>query len=160
VIRTVDPRLQRDVAALIDLRARWAEERTGIAVDPGYRADFTDWLRREQDQRTFWVAEVDGAAVGMTNLLTFERMPVPGRAAGRWGYLGNMFVLGEHRDVGVGRLLLDAVLAHADRHGLVRVVLSPSDRSVPFYRRAGFGDAVELLLRRRPPVAASDDAPS
>ena len=27
-----------------------------------------------------------------------------------------------------------------------RIVLSPSERSVPFYRRAGFRDATELLV--------------
>jgi len=35
--------------------------------------------------------------------------------------------------------------------GFARVVLSPSQRSVAFYRRAGFGPAETLLLRSRPP---------
>src|ERR1039458_5747022 len=32
-------------------------------------------------------------------------------------------------------------LAETDGHGFARVVLSPSQRSIPLYRRAGFGPA-------------------
>jgi GNAT superfamily N-acetyltransferase len=84
----------------------------------------------------------------MMNLAVFERMPRPGRDPGRWGYLGNAFVLAAYRDQGIGSALLAAVLGYADERGFARVVLSPSERSVPFYRRAGFVPAQELLLRR------------
>ena len=136
-----------DLPALIDLRRRAGAEK-GAGDDDGFAERFGAWFEVEDPRRRFWLAEHDGDAIGMVNLLTFERMPTPGRDAGRWGYLGNMFVLPEHRNGGVGRLLLDAVVAHADAAGLVRVVLSPSERSIPFYRRAGFGDAGELLVRR------------
>ena len=42
------------------------------------------------------------------------------------------------------------MLGYADTAGLHRVVLSPSRRSVPFYRRAGFGAAGALLQRNHP----------
>ena len=62
----------------------------------------------------------------------------------------------EHRDRGIGSLLLAAVIAAADERGYVRVVLSPTLRSVPFYERAGFlvadgGAGGELLLVRAAP---------
>ena len=82
----------------------------------------------------------------MLNLLEFTRMPSPGAPAGRWGYLGNAFVLGAHRDRGIGRAMLDAAIAEARARDYVRIVLSPSARSVPFYRRAGFRDPTELLV--------------
>jgi hypothetical protein len=37
--------------------------------------------------------------------------------------------------------------ADARRVGLVRVVLHPSDRAVPFYERAGFGPADMLMAQ-------------
>jgi GNAT superfamily N-acetyltransferase len=83
------------------------------------------WLRREQ---------------------AAERMPRPGRSASYWGDLANAFVLAAYRDQGIGRQLLDAVLGYASQHDLARVLLSPSERSVPFYQRAGFGPADTLLL--------------
>lgn len=138
-----------DLPTLIRLRAAWTAER-GEADDPSFAERFRAWYGAERPHRTFWLAELDGAAVGMTNLLTFVRMPRPGAPAGGWGYLGNMFVLAAHRDQGVGRALLGAVLAHADAAGLERIVLNPTERSIPFYRRAGFGDAGSLLLRPHP----------
>jgi len=48
------------------------------------------------------------------------------------------FVLEPFRNRGVGAALLDAVIAAADERRYARLVLSPSERAVPFYRRAGF----------------------
>jgi len=55
--------------------------------------------------------------------------------------------LPEHRDRGVGSALLKAVMNHARLCGAVRIVLSPSERSVPFYQRAGFGPATMLMAK-------------
>jgi GNAT superfamily N-acetyltransferase len=139
-----------DVDTLAELRRAWTEERRGAGPDPTFVERFRTWFAAEAHQRTFWLAEDGPTSVGMTNLLVFERMPGPDVDAGRWGYLGNLYVSPSHRNAGVGRLLLDALLAHADSAGLERVVLSPSERSVPFYRRAGFDPAHALLLRPRP----------
>ena len=47
----------------------------------------------------------------------YERMPVAGRpGAGVWGYVGNVFVLAEHRNVGVGQVLMDSLIAWAGAH--------------------------------------------
>ena len=56
------------------------------------------------------------------------------------------FVLAAYRDQGVGGRMLGAILDHARENALARVALSPSARSVPFYRRAGFRAADELLV--------------
>ena len=136
-----------DAGALAELRARWIVERRSVGPDATFAERFAAWFATESHQRTFWLATEDDEPVGMANLLAFERMPGPGIDAGRWGYLGNMFVRAEHRNAGIGHLLLAAVVANADARGLERIVLSPSERSVSFYRSAGFGDAHQLLLR-------------
>ena len=139
-----------DVDALMGLRASSHEERREVHPDASFASRFHTWFIAEARQRTFWLATTGTEAVGMTNLLTFERMPGPDIDAGGWGYLGNMYVRQAHRDRGVGTLLLRALIAHADAHGLERIVLSPTERSIPFYRRAGFDSADQLLLRPRP----------
>lgn len=63
-----------------------------------------------------------------------------------WGYIANVFVLAAHRNGGVGGALLAAAVDHARTAGFVRLVLSPSERSIPFYARAGFRPATSLLL--------------
>jgi ribosomal protein S18 acetylase RimI-like enzyme len=73
-------------------------------------------------------------------------MPSPGRAPSRWGYLSNAYVVPDWRCRGVGTALLTELLAYARSERFTRIVLHPSDRSIPFYRRAGFGPAASLLL--------------
>jgi len=135
-----------DLAAIAQLRRESAQEQDGEITDPGFDERFADWFARESSRRIFWLAEASGRLVGAMNLAVFERMPRPGRAPSRWGYLGNAFVLAAYRDQGIGSQLLQAVLSYAEEHGFARVVLSPSERSIPFYQRAGFRSASELLV--------------
>jgi GNAT superfamily N-acetyltransferase len=139
-----------DIAAIIQLRREWTREQDGDEPDPGFDARLAAWFARESSRRITWLAEAAGRPVGMMNLAIFERMPRPGHESSRWGYLGNAFILEAYRSQGIGTQLLNAVLGYADENDLARVVLSPSDRSVPFYQRAGFGPAGSLMLRTPP----------
>jgi GNAT superfamily N-acetyltransferase len=138
---------EADVAALAALRSEWTREWGGTGDEPGFGERFAAWFESEAARRLTWLAEADGRAIGMVNLTVFERMPQPGRAPSRWGYLGNAFVLAVYRDRGIGGQLLDALLRYADEHDFARVVLNPSQRAIPFYQRAGFKSASELLVR-------------
>ncbi|MGH3712575.1 MAG: GNAT family N-acetyltransferase [Micromonosporaceae bacterium] len=136
-----------DVPVLARLRRAWAEEDAGTPIDdPDFEANFAEWYAAERSRRLTWLAEADGVPVGMLNLVVFDRMVKPGRPRSQWGYVSNVFILAGHRDRGAGRKLVEAALRYAREHDFARVVLSPSERSVPFYRRAGFGDADSLLL--------------
>ncbi len=143
-----------DIAVLAHLRASWTEENAGHPIDdPDYADSFASWFAAEQHQRVTWIGELDGRAVGMLNLLVFTRMPRPGIAVSRWGYLANFYVAPPARNCGLGRLLLDACTGYADAHDFARILLSPSERSVPLYARAGFGPASEVMIRPgRPPA--------
>jgi GNAT superfamily N-acetyltransferase len=136
-----------DVGVLASLRRSWNEENLGGPVDdPNFEAAFREWLVAERSTRTFFVVEVDGAAVGMANVKRYDRMPVPGSRAGCWGYVGNVFVLADHRSAGIGRALMDEVVAWASEAGLAHLRLAPSPLSESFYARLGFvpGAVVEL----------------
>jgi GNAT superfamily N-acetyltransferase len=146
-----------DLGTIVRLRREWTQEQEGDREDPTFDKRLAAWFTRESARRITWLAEADGRPVGMMNLAIFERMPRPGRASGRWGYLGNAFVLAAYRNRGIGRQLVSAVLGYADENGFARVVLSPTERSIPFYERAGFGPANALLLRT-PPHPTTDNA--
>ncbi len=102
---------------------------------------FSEWFCEEQDRRTLWVAWAGDQPIGLTGLLEYRAMPTPDLPQRCWGYVGNMYVDAAHRNRGLGARLLATVLAAADDRGYRRVVLAPSARSIPFYRRAGFVDA-------------------
>jgi GNAT superfamily N-acetyltransferase len=137
-----------DGPAIATLRRSWTAEDHGDVEDEGFEARFLDWYERESARRVSWLAEVCREPVGMMNLALFERMPRPGRDAGTWGYLSNAFVLQPHRNQGIGALLLNALVAHADDQGYLRIVLRPSQRAIPFYNRAGFTPEGGFLVRR------------
>ena len=147
VIRIAD---SADGPAIAALRQTWTAEDHGDVADEGFEARFLDWYGRESAHRICWLAELSGQPVGMMNLALFERMPRPGRDSGTWGYLANAFVLASHRDQGIGARLLTGLLAHADGQGYIRVVLRPSERAIPFYRRAGFNPDGGFLIRYPP----------
>jgi GNAT superfamily N-acetyltransferase len=153
---TVEVRLatRADVPVLARMRALWTQKNAGYPIeDPDYDAAFASWFEAEQHHRITWVGEVDGLVVGMLNLLVFTRMPRPGVSRSCWGYLANFFVDPAVRNSGVGRELLETCIRYADTHDFARILLSPSERSVPLYARAGFGPATEVMIRPgRPPA--------
>ena len=144
-----------DLAAIVQLRREWTREEAGEIEDPDFEENLAAWFGREWSRRIMWLAEEGGRPVGMMNLAIYERMPRPGRALSRWGYLGNVFVLAAYRNRGIGSQLVSTALNYADENGFARVVLSPTERSVPLYERAGFGPA-DVLMLRTPPQAPTN----
>jgi GNAT superfamily N-acetyltransferase len=144
-----------DLAAIVQLRREWTREEAGETEDPDFEENLAAWFGREWSRRIMWLAEEGGRPAGMMNLAIYERMPRPGRALSRWGYLGNVFVLAAYRNRGIGSQLVSAALNYADENGFARVVLSPTERSVPLYERAGFGPADALMFRTPPPWQVS-----
>lgn len=136
-----------EIGELAALRRAWVEENTRVVIDdPTYADAFRHWWSRERERRLAWLARTDHTAVGMLSMAVFDRMPKPGAAPSRWGYISNVFVLCGHRDGGIGRRLLDTALEHARADAYARVVLAPSERSRSFYGRAGFSPADALLV--------------
>jgi hypothetical protein len=89
-----------DAPTLARLRRAWVQERDGEITDEDFEARFAQWYERGSGSRVTWLAQVRGEPVGLMSLTVFERMPRPGRDAGRWGYLGNAFVLAAYRNTG------------------------------------------------------------
>lgn len=149
VVRVAGAGDERRIAAL---RAEWTTENAGHPIDDeDFLSTFHRWFEQEKDQRVTWLAETDdGAVVGMLNMLVFTRMPKPAVDRSQWGYVANVFVLAPHRNDGIGGDLVDACTAYADEHEFVRLILSPSPRSVEFYERRGFSTDNPLMLRRGP----------
>ena len=136
-----------DLGALTRLRRLWTEENAGAPIDDSaFDAAFAEWVDVEGSTRTFFLVELDGTAVGMANVKRYDRMPVPGRPAGCWGYVGNVFVLPEHRNDGVGAALMRGLETWAWAAGMEHLRLAPSPLSQTFYARLGYtaGSVVEL----------------
>ena len=131
------------------LRWDWARERhgiTGAGPDVGFTDSVTQWIAQG---RTVWTAHQAEAPVGMVCLTQFERMPSPAlTAGGNWGYLGHLYVLPAARGRGFGRALIEQVLSEARLRGYSKIVLSPTELSIPLYVRCGFTEDSGLMLWR------------
>jgi GNAT superfamily N-acetyltransferase len=142
---TVQVATEADHPGLARLRSAWAAE-VQPGEDAAFAGRFDSWIAEQRGWRTFWVARDGARPVGMVNLLVIERMPRPELPSGRWGYLGNLFVLPAWRRRGVGTRLVDAVRAHAAARDLERVIAHPNDASLPFWRRSAFSQAADLFV--------------
>jgi GNAT superfamily N-acetyltransferase len=135
VVRVVDASDVGPIASLRSLSSPEAED------DSDFARRMAAWLFAEGDRRTTWLATLRMAPVGMASVFEYRRMPRPGRADSKWGYVGNMFVREDVRNQGIGSALLRAIIAAADERCYARLVLSPSPRALPLFRRAGFSVA-------------------
>jgi GNAT superfamily N-acetyltransferase len=151
----------RDLPALTKLRKDWAVERVGPVPDNGFERSFAAWWHAELPRRTFWLAEAGSdrigyTAVGSLNVVEVGNMPRPGARPGRWGYVGNAFVVAAYADRGVASALLRAAVEHAAARRYQRLVLRPSPSSAPFYLRHGFTPVGEGMLMFLPSQPAAD----
>lgn len=114
-------------------------------ADADFEEDFRDWWAAERRHRHAVVALAGDEPVGMANGQVFSRMPAPGRPRAQWLYGANVYVADQHRRRGVGRLLMTALIDFARDNGMVRVVLAPSEMSIPLYESLGFRPAHDLM---------------
>jgi GNAT superfamily N-acetyltransferase len=117
-----------DAARLTDLAMR-------AKASWGYDAAFMEQCRAEltltaekMDSWTVWVAEHDGRLAGMIALAT----------DGARAELEDFMVEPSLQGLGVGRALMDALLAECRRLGLESVGLDADPNAEPIYQKLGF----------------------
>ncbi len=120
--------------------ARWPEELPAIFALR--KAVFVD--EQAVDPQLEW----DGRDADCTHVLAFAADATP-IGTGRLlpdGHIGRMAVLADWRGRGVGRALLDALVAEARRCGMDCVVLNSQVHAEGFYARAGFSASGEPFM--------------
>lgn len=130
----IRPFVREDRAAvrgliLAGLRERWGR------LDPDMNPDLED-IARCYAEATFLVAAL---AEGPSDRLVGTGALV--RESEGVGRVVRMAVAADYRRLGIGRALLDALLAAARERGFRRVVLETTDtwqEAIAFYRRCGF----------------------
>ncbi|MEU7497653.1 GNAT family N-acetyltransferase [Streptomyces griseofuscus] len=144
----VRPALPSDAPALAELR--WAFKREGHEAPPDTArplAEAERWIRERLGGGRWlaWVAEAGGEIRGHVFLALVERVPEPFADNNSLGYVTNFFVEPPYRNQGAGTALLDALTSYARGAKLETLIVWPSERSDPLYRRSGFQPSAELL---------------
>lgn len=138
-----------DVPELARLRWELYTEQEAIPAETigAYRDRFERFARTavgSEDWRA-WVTRAHDRLVGAMWLQTVHRVPVPGKRAGPIGHLTNVYVAPEHRNSGLGGQMLD-VTDWCRSKGYSVLIVWPTERSRPFYGRAGFARPDEPLV--------------
>ncbi|MEV8567228.1 GNAT family N-acetyltransferase [Streptomyces sp. NPDC051322] len=145
-----------DIPALVALRWRFKVEEDGDEVlqeEEEFIAGCDGWLRaRMGGSWRAWLAEAGGRPCGHVFVSLVEKIPSPCPGPEALGYVTNFYVIPEQRNRGLGRALLDEVTRYARADQLDTLIVWPSERSAPLYRRCGFDAPVELLEQ---PIAPS-----
>ena len=96
-----------------------------------------------------WVVEHQGMVVAGGGLQLRTLMPRPGYVYGEpEGLIVSMWTEPEHRRRGLGRQIVDAILAWGRGHGVTRFTLHASDEGRPLYELYGFKATNEMRLGR------------
>ena len=137
----------QDGTALAQLRWIW---RTGERDERGlsqteFETAFMRWWSGRRASHAAFVAELSGVAVGMAWLALFDRIPQPRRLERLAGNVQSVFVLEEFRNRGIGRALVQAVIAEARTRDVGYLIVHPSERAYPMYERLGFAQTNRLL---------------
>lgn len=113
------PDISADRAAYI---AAWNEIRSGVA----------------QGSHIGFLAESGGAVVGCAVLIWWTMPPTLTEARRARGYVSSVYTKPEYRRRGVGRQLMENLMAHARELGVTRLLLNASEMGRPLYLDLGF----------------------
>ena len=136
-----------DVAALAQLRWVWrTSERDERGLSQAeFETAFASWWARRRATHAAFIAELGGNAAGMAWLAVFDRIPQPRRLERLAGNVQSVFVLEPFRNQGIGRALVEAVIAEARTRGVGYLIVHPSERAYRLYERLGFAETNRLL---------------
>ena len=140
-----------DVEQLVELRRAFTFEDfdADAAIGrPDYendcRAFLTDAITG--DRWHIWVAELAGHIVSHAFVALVDKVPRPIRENARIAYLTNVYTQPEFRGQSIGAEIIRCAQAAAREAGVELIIVWPSDRSIEFYEREGFGKPQDALI--------------
>jgi GNAT superfamily N-acetyltransferase len=134
-----------DIPDLVRLRIAFDDELAGPT--PADRADehrarIETYLRYHVPDGAYrvWVADAGGRVVGMAGLIVIDRPPHPRSRRRPEAMVFNVMTDAAWRRRGVGRAIMEAVIADGRALGCRRIVLRASDVGSHLYAALGFVD--------------------
>ena len=134
-----------DIPALVELRIAFDHEMAGRALigsDDERRARNGAYLRAHVPDESYraWVADAAGVLVGMAGMVVIDRPPHPASPRRLEAMVFNVITIAPWRLRGVGRAVMEAVIADGRALGCRRVMLRTSRAGSHLYAALGFAD--------------------
>jgi ribosomal protein S18 acetylase RimI-like enzyme len=146
---TIRPATRADIADLVRLRRLMFEsmgydDAQGLdAADEAARAYFCESIPTGAFHG--WLAVTpDGEAVGSGGAVIDRHPPGPNNLSGQSGYIMNISTAPAHRRRGLGRRMMQTILAWLQDRGIAKITLHASGIGKPLYQQLGFVDSNEM----------------
>ena len=129
---------------------RWQHEFEQEPFDTDNKEDFIQFCAehlkdRFREDLYCWVAAENGLIIAHIYIAKIKKVPKPQEFDGAWGYTTAVYCISEYRNKGIGSALMEKVKEWCVNQKLELLIVWPSERSVPFYERAGFNGANDVL---------------
>ncbi len=143
--------VRADLPVIVELRLAFDSELLGGDLPPDrlgpHRSQVADYLAThvESDVYRLFVAELDGRIVGMGGVVVVDRPPHPRSRRSGEGFIVNVYTLPRWRGRGIGRAIMDELVAEGRRLRLRRVYLRTTNPGRRLYESMGFRDPGNYL---------------
>jgi GNAT superfamily N-acetyltransferase len=141
---------ESNLSDLVALRFQWRSEELGergLSLEV-FDARFREWCAVHRESHVGYLATIGEVGVGCAWLVFVDRVPSPAKFVRRGGMIQSVYVSPTHRNAHVGSDLVGVLISEARATGLDYLIVHPSERSLPFYRRLGFAPAEKALELR------------
>ena len=135
-----------DIPALVELLGILFTQEAELEPDPAKQRRALEIILADDSRARIYVAREGGRIIAMA-ALHFTTSTAEG---GKVAWFEDCVVRPEHRRQGLGRALLEYVIAQARTEGALRVMLltdGDNHRAQALYRKSGFRDSAMLAMR-------------
>ena len=135
-----------DIPQLVELLEILFTQEAELSPDPEKQRRALEIILAEPSRARIYIAREGGKVIAMAALHFTTSTAEGGKAA----WFEDCIVRPEHRRKGIGKALLEYVVAQARAEGALRVMLltdGDNERAQALYRKAGFGDSSMLAMR-------------
>lgn len=122
----------------------WRDADEG-AIRTNNEAYYREHLSDATHTAAFALDSDSGRIVGCGGICYQDEMPSPDNLSGTCGYLMNVFALPELRGKGIGRMIVEFLVADATMRGTGKVYLESSKVAKGLYREMGFVDLPDYM---------------
>jgi len=147
----ITPATPADVPELARLLALLFAQEVEFAPEPAKQERALRLILAQPETGRIYCARAEGKVAGMVSLL----FTISTAEGGRVAWLEDLIIHPDHRNGGLGRRLIDHVLAEAHALGCTRVTLLTDDTNtgaMRFYERAGFVRSTMVPFRWHGPA--------
>lgn len=144
-----DFRLEETNGMALHSHAEFMQVCTAFVADGIHSGQWVYWISEDTtaDIATGFAAGSPAGSrlIACICICIIRKIPKPNKLNDTFGYVTNVYANPNYRNQGIGTQLMSHVVGWANEQDLSNLLVWPSERSVPFYQRAGFVEDTEAL---------------